>query len=71
MCCDIFSDYQKESDEIMIEKIKEKNVWDSLRDTELPIVIYGMGNGADADFSVEGLIFLLFFCSNAVFTSSG
>lgn len=31
----------------MIEKIKEMNVWDSLRDTELPIVIYGMGNGAD------------------------
>lgn len=31
----------------MIEKIKEKNVWDSLKEIELPIVLYGMGNGAD------------------------
>lgn len=31
----------------MIEKIREKNVWDSLRETTLPIVLYGMGNGAD------------------------
>ena len=31
----------------MIEKIHEKNVWDSLIKTTLPIVIYGMGNGAD------------------------
>lgn len=31
----------------MIEKIHEKNVWDSLKETSLPIVIYGMGNGAD------------------------
>ena len=31
----------------MIEKIHEKNVWDSLKETDLPIVIYGMGNGAD------------------------
>lgn len=31
----------------MIENIKEKNVWDSLREAELPIVLYGMGNGAD------------------------
>ncbi len=31
----------------MIEKIHEKNVWDSLKKTRLPIVIYGMGNGAD------------------------
>lgn len=31
----------------MIEKIKEKNVWDSLTETDLPIVLYGMGNGAD------------------------
>lgn len=31
----------------MIEKIHEKNVWDSLKETTLPIVIYGMGNGAD------------------------
>lgn len=31
----------------MIEKIKEKNVWDYLKETELPIVLYGMGNGTD------------------------
>ena len=31
----------------MIEKINEKNVWDSLKETDLPIVLYGMGNGAD------------------------
>lgn len=31
----------------MIEKIKEKNVWDALKESQLPIVLYGMGNGAD------------------------
>lgn len=31
----------------MIERIKEKNVWDYLKETELPIVLYGMGNGTD------------------------
>ncbi|MBQ8784251.1 MAG: FkbM family methyltransferase [Clostridia bacterium] len=31
----------------MIEKIVEQNVWDVLKSTPLPIVIYGMGNGAD------------------------
>ncbi len=31
----------------MIEKIFEQNVWDILKNTTLPIVIYGMGNGAD------------------------
>lgn len=31
----------------MIEKIIEQNVWDALKNTSLPIVIYGMGNGAD------------------------
>lgn len=31
----------------MIEKIKEKNVWDYLKETSLPIVLYGMGNGTD------------------------
>lgn len=31
----------------MIEKIKEKNVWTSLAETDLPIILYGMGNGAD------------------------
>lgn len=36
-----------ESDEFMIEKIKEKNVWDYLKETSLPIALYGMGNGTD------------------------
>ena len=36
-----------ESDEIMIEKIKEENVWDFLKSDSRPIVLYGMGNGAD------------------------
>lgn len=31
----------------MIEKITEKDVWQSLAETQLPIVLYGMGNGAD------------------------
>lgn len=31
----------------MLEKINEKNVWEALKSTTLPIVIYGMGNGAD------------------------
>lgn len=31
----------------MIERIKEKNVWDYLKETQLPIVLYGMGNGTD------------------------
>ncbi len=31
----------------MIERIKEKNVWDYLKETDLPVVLYGMGNGTD------------------------
>lgn len=31
----------------MIEKINEKNVWESVRECGLPVVLYGMGNGAD------------------------
>lgn len=31
----------------MIERITEQNSWDFLKSTPLPIVIYGMGNGAD------------------------
>lgn len=31
----------------MIEKIHESNVWDALSETNLPIFLYGMGNGAD------------------------
>ena len=31
----------------MIEIIREKNIWDTLSETDLPIVLYGMGDGAD------------------------
>ncbi|MBP9989682.1 MAG: FkbM family methyltransferase [Ruminococcus sp.] len=31
----------------MTEKIIEKNVWEYLKETELPIMLYGMGNGTD------------------------
>ena len=31
----------------MIERIKERNVWDYLKETDLPIALYGMGNGTD------------------------
>ena len=31
----------------MIEKIRERNIWDTLSETDLPIVLYGMGDGAD------------------------
>lgn len=43
----------------MIEKIKEKNVWDELKSAGLPVVLYGMGDGADqviaqaAEFGIE------------------
>ena len=31
----------------MIERIKEKNVWDFLKKDGKPVMIYGMGNGAE------------------------
>ena len=31
----------------MIEKIKEENVWDFLKNDNKPIMIYCMGNGAE------------------------
>ncbi|MDD6022006.1 MAG: FkbM family methyltransferase [Oscillospiraceae bacterium] len=31
----------------MLEKIKEESIWKRLTETKLPIVLYGMGNGAD------------------------
>lgn len=31
----------------MIEKIKEESIWERLKSAKLPIVLYGMGNGAD------------------------
>lgn len=41
--------YSKTTESVkkMIERITEKNVWDYLRETDLPIVLYGMGNGTD------------------------
>lgn len=40
----------------MIERIKEKNVWDTIASSERPIVLYGMGNGADMVLNVlEGM----------------
>ena len=32
---------------MMIERIKEENVWDFLKNDNKPIMIYGMGNGAE------------------------
>lgn len=31
----------------MLEKIKERSIWEYLKNTKLPIILYGMGNGAD------------------------
>ena len=31
----------------MLDKIKEKSIWEVLKETEKPVVLYGMGNGAD------------------------
>ena len=31
----------------MLEHIKEQNVWDILKESDKPIVLYGMGDGAD------------------------
>lgn len=31
----------------MIEKINVKEIWSYLKETDLPVVLYGMGNGAD------------------------
>ena len=36
----------------MLEKICENNVWDELKSSPLPTVIYGMGNGAEKIISV-------------------
>lgn len=31
----------------MLEKINETSIWERLKKTDLPIILYGMGNGAD------------------------
>lgn len=52
----------------MIEKIREKNIWDTLCETTLPIVLYGMGDGADMVISAleeRGVEFSDIFASDA------
>lgn len=42
----------------MLEHIKEQNVWDILKESEKPIVLYGMGLGAEkimAELEIRGL----------------
>ncbi len=52
----------------MIEKITEQNVWDVLKSTELPIILYGMGNGADMvidELTKRGIHFADIFAGDA------
>ena len=42
----------------MLEKIQDKNIWDTLKDSKKPIVLYGMGLGAEkimAELEQRGL----------------
>lgn len=42
----------------MIEKIKETDIWEKLKQAALPVVLYGMGNGADKilrQFELKGI----------------
>lgn len=42
----------------MIERIKEIDIWEKLSRSELPVVLYGMGNGADkilCQFELKGI----------------
>ncbi|MBR2315584.1 MAG: FkbM family methyltransferase [Clostridia bacterium] len=36
----------------MLEKIREKSIWEFLKETRLPVILYGMGNGADMIMNV-------------------
>ncbi|MCM1365012.1 MAG: FkbM family methyltransferase [Faecalibacterium sp.] len=52
----------------MVERINEISIWDYLTNTSLPIVLYGMGNGADMIIDVlheNGLDFADVFASDA------
>lgn len=52
----------------MIEKIVEKSCWDVLSETNLPIILYGMGNGADMvidELQKRGLEFKDIFAGDA------
>ena len=31
----------------MLELIKEQNIWDTLKDSTKPLILYGMGLGAE------------------------
>lgn len=51
----------------MIERIKEKELWSLLKEETLPIVLYGMGNGADMiieELEKRGIIFADTFASD-------
>ncbi len=51
----------------MIERITNENIWKYLKKTDLPIVLYGMGNGADMIIDVlneNGLDFAAVFASD-------
>lgn len=52
----------------MIEKIQDKDTWQCLKDSRLPIVLYGMGNGADQIIDVLNAYDLTF---SDVFASDG
>ncbi len=52
----------------MVERITEKPLWDCLKQTDKPIVLYGMGNGADMIIEVLEGIGLSF---SDVFASDG
>lgn len=52
----------------MIEKITEAPLWDYLKNTDKPIILYGMGNGADMIIEVLGSLGLQ---HSDVFASDG
>ncbi len=52
----------------MIERITETPLWDYLKTTDKPIILYGMGNGADMIIEVLESIGL---CHSDVFASDG
>ena len=52
----------------MLEHIKDIPLWDYLKNTDKPIVLYGMGNGADMIIEVLESLSLTF---SDVFASDG
>lgn len=52
---------------MILDLVKEKNVWDILKESDKPCVMYGMGNGADKILEVcerKGIEVLDFFASD-------